>query len=122
MADIASSDLTWSIKLEDMAADSRLGKKVVGQLSFGDGALTYPTGGIALDKAKLGGYFEIVSFLVIEDNNIGHVYQFDKSAQKLRIYETDSTTATDAETALVELDGGSDAPAAVVIQFEAIVR
>lgn len=122
MADIASGDLTFTVNQNDMSWPSRLGKRVVFSLAFGDGALTYPTGGIAIDKAKLGGFWEILALNVVESNNSGYVYEFDKSAQKLRIYETDSTTATDAETPLVELDGGSDAPAAITLVCEALVR
>ena len=120
MADIAGSDLTYSVNLTNIAADSKIGKKVVASISLGDGSLTYPTGGILLDKAKLGGFWEIVSLKVIESNVSGYVFEFDKSAQKLRILEGDYAQAGDS--VLVELDGGSDAPAALALVIEAIVR
>lgn len=120
MADIASSDLTYSVDQEKMQMLNGLGKQVIFQLSFGDGALTYPTGGIAIDKAKLGGHFDILSLNVIESNATGYVFEFDVSAQKLRIFEVDTTGDTDK--AMVELDGGSDAPAAMVLQINALVR
>lgn len=127
MADIAASDLTWVVKQQDIACLGKVGRKVLAQISLGDGALTYPSGGVPIAKGKLGAYLEILSLLVIESNASGYVFEFDKSTSKLRIFEQvlDDAAAEDAaahEGVLVELDAGSDAPAAMVLQVEAIVR
>ena len=119
MADIAASNITYTVRLEDMDATSRMGKKVIADVAFGNGVLTYPAGGIALDKAVLGGSWEIVALDVVEAGGTGYVFQWDRSAQKLLIFESDTTGDTDK--ALVELDG-ADTPAALALIVDAIVR
>ena len=52
MADLASTDLTYtSVRKAEIG---RISKTVLVDVAFGDGALTYPNGGVPLDKAKLG--------------------------------------------------------------------
>lgn len=120
MADLVAGDVTYTLTLEDMAEHSHLGMEVIAQIAFGDGVDTYPNGGIPLQASKLGGNWEIISLEVIESNADGLKYTFDRSAQTLRIFEVDTTGDTDK--ALVELDQGSDTPAATTLQVRAIVR
>lgn len=66
-------------------------------LAFGDGALTYPAGGVPLTAAKLGTPNEIVSLVFLDAANAnGFLYKWDKANNKLRIYQGDNTNAAAA--------------------------
>lgn len=59
-----------------------------GTISFGNGSLTYPSGGIPLTKSKLGCPHSLVDVIFIEaSTNPGNRYEFDRSAGKIRIFE-----------------------------------
>lgn len=88
MADLAATDLTYTQqagKSKASPADPRF--TGVFKIAFGDGALTYPSGGIPLTKAKLGCPTNIDELHVIDaDDGNGYVYKFDSETNKLRIY------------------------------------
>lgn len=89
MADIAASNVTYTVAQENISHISRDGRIVRGSLSFGNGSLTYdPSTGIPLDKGKLSGYFEIKDFM-IQKVTAGQdvTVRFDKAGQMLRLYE-----------------------------------
>jgi hypothetical protein len=114
MPAIADTDVTYT---ENRRADSDASAKVSRgyDIDFGDGALTYPAGGVPLDSGKLGvGY--LMTSLVIEDadNSNGFLYKYDKSNNKIRIYQGDNDNVADA--ALIEL--GAVAIAAVTLKVE----
>lgn len=115
MADIASTDVTYNFKLQGGQVDGGRRKSYRGTISFGDAALTYPSGGIPLLKGKMGCPNGVLGFQVIESNASGYLYEYDVSASKLRILEQPSGSS---EGVLVELDAASDAPAAIVLEVE----
>lgn len=92
-------------------------KKFSVSLSFGDGALTYPSGGVPLTKTQLGFRNTIRSLLI---NNAsagdGFVYKFDSVNSTIRIYQGDNNNAADAP--LIELLT-SATPAATTLLYEA---
>lgn len=111
MPDIASTDVTYTIVDEQKVQGRRLTQL---DAAFGDGVLTYPSGGVPLDKTKMGTPNEIIELNIVDAANAnGLVYKYDKANNKLRIYEGDYAQAGDAP--LVELDSGSDAPAAATL-------
>jgi hypothetical protein len=83
MADIASSDLTYSFKDLDKQFLGRHGFRAFGSITGGDGALTWPTAGLALSKTAMGFKTYIRSVKVIETNLKGYKFEWDVSAQKL---------------------------------------
>lgn len=115
MADLASSDVTYSFKPQDAEFQGRAGRLWRGTISFGNGALTYPSGGIPLEKGKMGCPNAVKSLKVIESNVSGYIFEYDVSATKLRILEDPSGSS---EGVFVELDAASDAPAAMVLEVE----
>jgi hypothetical protein len=90
MTDLAATDLTYSGFGKDKSTFLGPNKGWLrrGTISFGDGALTYPSGGIPLTKAKLGCPHALVDVIFIETStNPGNHYEFDRSAGKIRIFE-----------------------------------
>jgi hypothetical protein len=85
MADIASGDLTY-VLVKQRKEDSS--NKVVNlTVAFGDGALTYPSGGIPLDKAKMGVPNHIVSLSISSPASAdGLIYKYDQANNKVRMY------------------------------------
>ncbi len=83
MADIAVTDITAT-----KVGKTEIGKTVkthVMDLAFGDGALTYPTGGVPLSVAKLGLAREVHSVQIAGAPD-GFVYKWDQVNNKIQIY------------------------------------
>lgn len=93
MADIAASDITYSLVSQRKEESGY--KRIVLDVSFGDGALTYPTGGVVLAKGSLGVPNHLEDLNIIESNaGNGFLYKFDISALALRIYQSDAVAAS----------------------------
>lgn len=116
MAAIAASDVTYSLVRKDIGESGR--RQINASISFGDGALTYPAGGVPLTKAKLG-LPNTVDSLVLNDpaSANGFVYKYDAANEKLRIYQGDNDNAADAP--LIELTGAAT-PAAATLKVVAV--
>lgn len=113
MADIAAADVTYAVvnqHQQKVVQGRRQGKFSV---AFGDGALTYPTGGVPVTKAKLGCPNIIESFIMEGTGANGFIYKYDQANEKIRIYQGDNDGVADG--ALVELAGGSATPAAATL-------
>lgn len=76
----------------------RIGKKILvfASIAFGGTNEYYPNGGIALTLGSLGFRQVINSLIVMEDNFAGYTYQWDRSANTIRMGKS-VTTAVDAE-------------------------
>lgn len=100
MAAIAASDV--SVTLNRETRQTKL-KRTQATLAFGDGALTYPSGGVPMPSIGTFGMVERVDGMVFLEPNAanGFVYKYDQSANKIRIYQGDNNNASDA--ALIEL-------------------
>lgn len=117
MADIAATDVTTTLISNNIHASGF--RDVVADMAFGDGALTYPTGGVPLTKGDLGSPNSIRSFTLVEpDAGNGFVYKFDASAESLRIYQGDNDNVADAP--LIELVGGVATPALATVRANVI--
>lgn len=92
MADIAASDVTYTLNRSDNEPGRGLKNDLT--LAFGDGALTYGVGGIPLDAGKMGlpvGVIHEFSFTdPASDNGLG--YKYDESTNSIRIYNSSGST------------------------------
>lgn len=81
---IPSSGVTYTIHGSRM----RIGKKylVFVRVSFGGTNEYYPNGGIALTNADLGFRNNPDAFIIFEDNAAGYQYQWDRSANTIRMF------------------------------------
>lgn len=114
MADIASTDVVYTIQSQEVMAPAPT-KRVQATLVFGNGTLTYPTGGVPVSKGSLGfpSVISTLSFIDAASGN-GFVYKYDLANAKIRIYQGDNDAVADG--ALVELAGGSATPAAATLK------
>lgn len=108
MTDIAASDVT--LDLPNYAQDVVPGGPMnvcVAKVTFGDGALTYPTGGVPMPvKANFGLRRTIIAGLVIPPAASGYEYHYDEANHKIRIFDGGT-----------ELTGGTTAPAAATMRL-----
>jgi len=97
MGQIASTDVTYTINQR-----VRIGKRyfVEATLVYGDGSLTYATGGVTLLPAQLGFRRGIETFVVIESDGNALLYEFDISAVKLRIFTEQRVEQTAGATTI----------------------
>lgn len=85
MAAIAATDLTYTIERTDKTPGKMQRSRV--KIVFGDGALTYPSGGVPLTAGKMGcpNYVNAVT-VVDSDDASGIVWKWDAANNKLRGY------------------------------------
>lgn len=121
MADLAVTDVTLTVNSRRIDRNQK--KHVDITLAFGDSALTYPTGGVPMPTRVSLGLSRNLDFIELHDpaNANGLVYKYDKTNNKMRIYQG---AAVGSHTHAVALDGGaSGAEAAhthvIVDQFAA---
>lgn len=97
MTDLAASNLTYTINSRQFIG-GKAGFRVDAQISFGNGSLTYPSGGVPITKAKLACPRRIRSLDVIETNAVGYLFTYDVSAEKLFIHLSKPTGTVAAPT------------------------
>ncbi len=116
MAAIESTHVTVTVSNRDMDfGHGALRKNItIADVAFGDGALTYPTGGIPLPAIGNFGYQKQIDFCAVEhDPDDGFIYKYDRTNHKILIYTmgvvTGSTGAGAAENgALAENSAGAE--------------
>lgn len=98
MAAIAASGVTYTLSgkgpgIVDSNGIRQNGVKIV----FGDGASTYPSGGIPLSGLSAWGFPNTVGEVYLTDmsNGDGYIYKWDKTNNKLRIYYPTATHTHD---------------------------
>ena len=119
MPDLASSDVTYTINNREQADGGLIRNQVT--IAFGDGALTYPSGGVPLDANKMGlPVGEIRSLKIVERNLAadGFDIDYDKSANKLLMYKYDYDAVADGGA--ITLVATTDTPAATSLEVEVI--
>lgn len=92
MADIAVGDVTHLLLNARKMSDSRSLNRV--RLSFGNGVLTYPAGGIPISKGKMGCPTIIESMIVVDQGISGYKFQYDQSVEKLVMVQAPAQTHT----------------------------
>jgi hypothetical protein len=90
MANLAATDITVTF-LNRRRVNGRTCNNV--QLAFGDGALTYPAGGVPVDKGKLGCPNVIESLTVYDSGTSGYRWTYDRANEKLVAVQTDAASA-----------------------------
>jgi hypothetical protein len=122
MADIAAGDITYTLQ----QTSNGLGRPQSGSyknykflVEFGNGTLTYPSGGVPLAKASLGCPNALIEAHMIEGESAdGFVYKYDNDNNKIRIYTADYDATADG--ALIELTAGTSAVAAADLYFSVV--
>lgn len=115
MPDITAADVTYDTGVDSI--DRRLSGRpphydaLVG-ITFGDGALTYPTGGVPLLASKLGMPNGVIEAIIIVDQadsvDAGVEWFYDSAANTLRGFSaigTETSGAVDATTLVVKAQG-----------------
>lgn len=85
MADFATTDITLTLQERRIVGKKR--RNIV-KIQFGDGALTYPAGGVpmpAFDKFGMTRQLDFLNILDQDDSN-GLFWKYDKDNNKLRAY------------------------------------
>ena len=113
MADIAASDVTYTMQKESVMGDSRKMNKV--KLVFGNATLTVGAGGVPLTAGKLGCPTNIDSVKVIDQGTSGYVFSYNQASGKLTVRFADYDAVADG--ALIAYTG---AIAAQTIYVEVI--
>ena len=117
MADIAAGDVTYTEVKKLKRDDGYI--EALFDVAFGDGALTYPAGGVPLTRASLACPNYLGSLLFVDEANAnGFVYKFDATNLKIRIYQGEYTAGADAD--LIELAGGAATPALATLRCQVI--
>jgi len=120
MPALASTDVTVTVTSQKKVNGSPTRRHNDVTIAFGDGALTYPTGGVEMPA---GGSFgmpnAIVDDIIVSDHSagLGYDYTYDKANNKLFMRYGDNNNAADGP--LIELIT-SVAPAAITLKCTAI--
>ena len=114
MANLAVADVSYSMVDARSTDDGHRSNRV--QLSFGDGALTVPAGGIPLDKGKLGLPNVVKSLKVVDQGVSGYRFQHDQSADKLVVLHYDYDAGADGAA----IEASAVAIAAQVLEVEVL--
>lgn len=116
MADLAAADVTYTqVEGSQKASPSEPRRSAVFTVAFGDGALTIPSGGIPLTKAKLGCPTQIDELYVMDGGSNGFMYKYDSANTKLQVYQGDSDGVADGPGVAV-----TAAPAATSLKVKVV--
>ena len=85
MADLTAADITVTVQARNIEGAHKRNRV---KLVFGDGAKTYPTGGVPLPSAATLGMVRNLDYVVLfdADDAQGIVWKYDKDNSKLRAY------------------------------------
>ena len=119
MADVAASDVSYTLQGGTAKRDAGHHYHATFLVEFGDGALTYPSGGIPLTRANLGCPNHVEEFMLQDpESGDGLVYKYDYANETVRIYEANYAGSSDGP--LVELDAASDTIAATDLYVKVV--
>lgn len=116
MANIGATNVTYTIR-----DTQKWGKKklILASVAFGNDVLTYPSGGVPLTTTKFG-VENVNSVEVLESNGSALIYEWDRSANTIRIINTTQELDVDVDRAGVEYVAATTAPAATALEVEVI--
>lgn len=100
MTAIASTDVTITLAAQDV--DVMPGMKIVclPTIAFGNGTLTYPTGGVPLPViGKLGMKKQLQRLLIQQPSANGFIYKYDAANHKIKIFTQGAVTGSTAADA-----------------------
>ena len=120
MTALASTDVTVTVNSRDKDIGHGALSKFMGiaTIAFGDGALTYPTGGVPLPAiGRFGLQRQVDIGLVEPPYGDGYVYKYDRTNHKIVMYQQkDPADTGGADIALPELGTGVT-PAATTLKM-----
>lgn len=90
MANLSAGSVTYAIQNLRRGGNSRVNNRV--KLTFGDGALTYPAGGIPITIGKLGCPTVVESMHIVDQGTSGYAFQYDSVNAKLVMIQGASHT------------------------------
>ena len=98
MTMIAAANITWTVN-----SRVRIGRRyfVQATMAFGNAALTYTTGGIPVSVASLGFRRSIDALMVVEGTKNTLTYQWDQSANTIRILTAGTEHTADSTAVAV---------------------
>lgn len=91
MSNLAATDITVTM-VQQRRVNGR--KMNLVKLAFGDGALTYPAGGVPITKGKLGCPNVIESLQVFDKGTSGYAWSYDRTNEKLVAMQSPVRTHT----------------------------
>ena len=116
MANIEATNVTYTIR--DRIKEG--GKFFVqAQISFGNGVLTYPSGGVPLTTSKLQ-VTNLDSVHVLESNGKALIYEWDRSANTIRIFNPTRETNVNTNRSGAEYVAATTAPATTALEVEVV--
>lgn len=85
MVDLVAADVTVTIEERTIVAKKRRNRV---KIAFGNGTLTYPSGGVPMPAAATFGMVRNLDYLTVFDENdaSGITWKYDKEGNKLRAY------------------------------------
>ncbi len=116
MPNIGATNVTYTIRDR-----TKIGKRqlIYAQVAFGDGILTYPSGGVPLTTTK----FEVNnlnSVEIIESDGKALKYEWDRDANTIRIINPTQEANSTQNVAGVEYVAATTVPAATTLEVEVI--
>lgn len=86
MANLTSSDVSVSLDARDRHILGKL-RMSQGSLAFGDGALTYPYGGVPMPAiGNFGMNKEVSMFDIVDASGDGFIYRYDQANRKIKMF------------------------------------
>jgi hypothetical protein len=119
MTALAATDVTVTLGQRNIEHRPGTLRKVYPDLTFGDSALTYPSGGIPLPAKGSFGFLKQIVFGSVEGPATAdaYVYRYDRAAHTLMIYQGGSPTNPPIQVALAEITGTAIAAKVIRMQF-----
>ncbi len=119
MTALASTNVTVSVSVRNRDIIPAGPKRVqIASVTFGDGSLTYPTGGVPLPAIGVFGFNKLIEFGLIEQPINGFFYKFDRTNHKIVIYTQGITTGSTGAGALANgAYAENSAAAETVVRF-----
>src|SRR5262245_53345242 len=111
MPALASTDVTYT--QESAVYERGRGYRRTFKLAFGDGAKTYPSGGIPVDVQKLACPNALFSCSLFDEGQGGIAWTFDSSNKKLRGYYSGGGGTEPATPAAPIVSSGASSATAV---------
>lgn len=111
MADLSAASVTYAMRNAAFTRSDQ-GYRRIFNLAFGDGASTYPTGGIPLTNAKLG-CLNALHALIVCDNGL------EQTEDKQWVWDATNNTLR-AFAGATEAVGGSEVISATTLRVEAV--
>src|SRR5580765_1439838 len=110
MTDIVAANVSYSFNIKDKQFKGRRGFSARGTISFGNGSLTYPSGGIPLTKAKIGLPRVLRSVEILGSNASLYQFEFDYTNSKIRLFQSPAGSVSLSSNSAGTASGNVAAP------------